>query len=142
MIFFKERNDCLESDKTYQKQDKDNSIYTEGIRHILINLQNLKYNKSFLKIIFYLFIFKQQFLISYLFYTYWCIYVNPNLPVHLTTTTTPATFPSWCPYVCSLHLCLAFLPCKLVHLYNFSRFHIYALIFDICFSLSDLLHSV
>ena len=35
-----------------------------------------------------------------------------------------------------------FLPCKLVHLYHFSRFHIYALMYDICFSLSDLLHSV
>ena len=30
-----------------------------------------------------------------------------------------------------------FLPCKLVHLYHFSRFHIYALIYDICFSLSE-----
>ena len=35
-----------------------------------------------------------------------------------------------------------FLPCKPVHLYYFSRFHIYVLIYDICFSLSDLLHSV
>ena len=35
-----------------------------------------------------------------------------------------------------------FLPCKPVHLYHFSRFHIYALIYNICFSLSDLLHSV
>ena len=35
-----------------------------------------------------------------------------------------------------------FLPCKSVHLYHFSRFHIYTLIYDICFSLSDLLHSV
>ena len=35
-----------------------------------------------------------------------------------------------------------FLPCKPVSLYHFSRFHIYALIYDICFSLSDLLHSV
>ena len=34
------------------------------------------------------------------------------------------------------------LPCKLVHLYHFSRFHIHALIYDICFSLSDILHSV
>ena len=34
------------------------------------------------------------------------------------------------------------LPCKPVHLYHFSRFHIYALIYNICFSLSDLLHSV
>ena len=44
--------------------------------------------------------------------------------------------PPWCPYVCSLHLCL-FLPCKPVHLYHFSRFHIYELIYNICFSLSD-----
>ena len=34
------------------------------------------------------------------------------------------------------------LPCKPVHLYHFSRFRIHALIYDICFSLSDLLHSV
>ena len=35
-----------------------------------------------------------------------------------------------------------FLTCKPVQLYRFSRFHIYALIYDICFSLYDLLHSV
>ena len=35
-----------------------------------------------------------------------------------------------------------FLPCKPVHLYYFSSFHIYALIYDICYPLSDLLHSV
>ena len=34
------------------------------------------------------------------------------------------------------------LPCKPVHLYHLSRFHIHALIYDISFSLSDLLHSV
>ena len=28
-----------------------------------------------------------------------------------------------------------FLPCKPVHLYHFSRFHIYMLIYDICFPL-------
>ena len=35
-----------------------------------------------------------------------------------------------------------FLSCKPVHLYPFSRFHIYVFIYDICFPLSDLLHSV
>ena len=35
-----------------------------------------------------------------------------------------------------------FLPCKPVHLYHFSRLNVHALIYDICFSLSDLLHSV
>ena len=34
------------------------------------------------------------------------------------------------------------LPCKPAHLHHFSRFHIHALIYNICFSLSDLLHSV
>ena len=37
-----------------------------------------------------------------------------------------------------------FLPCKQAHLYHFSmnRLHIYVLIYDICSSLSDSLHSV
>ena len=33
------------------------------------------------------------------------------------------------------------MPCKYFHQYHFSSFHIYALMDDICFSLSDLLHS-
>ena len=33
------------------------------------------------------------------------------------------------------------MPCKYFHQYHFSSFHIYALMYDICFSLSDLLHS-
>ena len=35
-----------------------------------------------------------------------------------------------------------FLPSKQVHLYHFSRFYIYVFIYDMCFSLPDLLHSV
>ena len=35
-----------------------------------------------------------------------------------------------------------FVLCKLAHQYSISRFHIYVLIYDICFSFSDLLHSV
>ena len=31
-----------------------------------------------------------------------------------------------------------FLPCKKAHQYYLSRFHIYALVYDICFSLSDI----
>ena len=31
------------------------------------------------------------------------MYLNPNLPDHLTSL-----FPSWYPYVCSLHLCVYF----------------------------------
>ena len=46
-------------------------------------------------------------------------------------------------YICLFSTTVSqFLPWKGVHLYHFSRFYIYALIYDICFSLSDLLHSV
>ena len=57
----------------------------------------------------------------------------------------PAPHPCF-PRLVSIHLfCTSvslFLHCKPVYLYHFSRFHIYALVYDICFSLSDLLHSV
>ena len=46
---------------------------------------------------------------------------------------------SICPFSTSVS---QLLPCKPAHLYHFSRFHIHALIYDICFSLSDLLNSV
>ena len=58
----------------------------------------------------------------------------------------PPPPPCHFPPLASIHLFSTsvslFLPCKLVHLYHFSRFHIYVLIYDHCFSLSDLLHSV
>ena len=84
----------------------------------------------------------QQVLNSHPFYTHQCIQVNPNLPIHHFTTPNPLRLS---PLV-SIHLFSTsvsqFLPCKPVHLYHFSRFHVYALIYDICFSLSDLPHSV
>ena len=50
--------------------------------------------------------------------------------------------PPWCLYVCFLRLWLYFCFLYKIIYTNFSRFHIYALTYDICFSLSDLLHSV
>ena len=90
---------------------------------------------------YFIYFFIQQVLISHPFYTHQCIHVNPNLAIHHTTPT------RWCfPPLVSICLFSAsvslFLPCKPVHLYLFSRFHICALICDICFSPSDLLHSV
>ena len=41
-----------------------------------------------------------------------------------------------------LYICVSNSALKPVNLYHFSRFHTYALIYDICFSPSDLLHSV
>ena len=71
------------------------------------------------------------------------ISVYMYLPILPTATTTPTpAFPPCCPYVCSLHLCLCFSLANQFICTIFSRFHIYVLICDICFSLSDLLHSV
>ena len=65
---------------------------------------------------------------SCLCYTWWCIYANATLPMHSTPFPLPVS-------TCLLSTSL-FLPWKWVHLYYFSRFHMYALINDICFSLS------
>ena len=87
----------------------------------------------------FIYFFIQQVLISHQFYTHQCIHVSPNRPIHHTTIPiTPRLFPplvSICWFSTSVS---QLLPCKPVHLYHFSRFHIYVLIYDICFSLSDL----
>ena len=50
--------------------------------------------------------------------------------------------PPWYPHVCSLCLCLYFCFAKNIICTNFFKFHIYALIYDIYFSLSDSLYFV
>jgi len=52
----------------------------------------------------------------------------------------PTPFPLWCSCLCSL--CLYFCFVNKTILPIFFRFHIYALIYDICFPLSDLLYPV
>ena len=99
-----------------------------------------KYSILFFCFFNHFFIFP-MFNISYLSYTHQCIHVNPNLPIHHTTTTTHHLPPLVSIRLFSTSVSL-FLPCKLVHLYHFSRFHIYVLIYNIFFSPSDLLHSV
>ena len=56
------------------------------------------------------------------FYTWQCIFINSSLLIH------PPFSVSTCPFFMSASLSL---PCKLVHLYHFSRFHKYALIYNI-----------
>lgn len=51
----------------------------------------------------------------------------------------PPTLSPWCPYICSLHLCLYFcLANEFISI--ISRSHIYVFIDDMCLSLPDLLH--
>ena len=64
---------------------------------------------------------------------YICQSQSPNHP--------PIPLPFWYAYICSLCLHLYCLANKIIYAI-FSRCHIYVLIYDICFSLSDLLHSI
>ena len=62
------------------------------------------------------------------------------MPIPISRFTTLPLPPGYT-YVCSLRLCLCF--CFVNKIYTvFFGFHIYALLYDICLSLSDLLHSV
>ena len=77
-------------------------------------------------------------------YTYLCIstHTHAHTHTHIYRSQPPNSFhPFFLPLV---SICLIstsaslFLPCKQVHLYHFSRFHIYTLIYNICFSPIDL----
>ena len=90
-----------------------------------------------------IYFFIQQVRISHPFYTHQCIHVNPNLPIHHTTTFTP--HPRLSPlgvHTYFLYFCVSISALQTGSSVPFSRFHIYVLVYDICFSLSDLLHSV
>ena len=76
-------------------------------------------------ILFYFFI--QQVLISHQFCTHQCIHVNPNRPIHHTTTPPPSRFPPLVSIRLFSTSVSLFLHCKPVHMHHFSRFHIYAL---------------
>ena len=98
--------------------------------------------KIFFDLNFILFIFIQQVLIIYF------IHISVYMSIPISQFITPPPPPPTPRFPALVSICLfstsgsLFLPCKPVHLYNFSRFHIYALIYVTCFSLSDLLHSV
>ena len=48
----------------------------------------------------------QQVRISHPFYSHQCIHVNPNLPIHHTTTTTPHHFPPLGVHMIALYICV------------------------------------
>ena len=76
----------------------------------------------------------QQVPTGYLFYTWSCLYVSAAVSICPTLF-----FPAVSARPFSLS-CLY--SCKYVHQDHFSRFHVCALVYDTCLSLSDLLHSV
>jgi len=60
-----------------------------------------------------------------------------HMVMHMFLKSSHPLRPLLCPKFCSC-LCLLSCPAKLLHQYHLSRFHIYALLYNICFSLSDL----
>ena len=89
----------------------------------------------------FIYFFIQQVLISHPFYTHQCIHVNPNHPIQHTHLPPPLLSPLGV-HTFALYICVSISALQTSSSIPFSRFHIYALIYDICFSLSDLLHSV
>ena len=91
-------------------------------------------HSCFLKLIHFL--YSRSLLVIYFIHisVYMSIPISQFIPP-------PDSFPPRCPYICLLHLCLYFCP---VNPFICTIFlgSTYALIYDICFSLSDLLHSV
>ena len=68
---------------------------------------------------------------SCLFHTWWCVYVDATLWIYPTLS-----FPH-CVHKPILYIHISIPALQIGSLYHFSRFHISALIYDICFSLSD-----
>ena len=69
-------------------------------------------------------------------YTWSCTYVKASLPI-LPNSPSPSVYTS----LFSLSAALL-LPCRQIHQYHFSRFHTCALVYDTCFPLFVLRHSV
>ena len=61
-----------------------------------------------------------------------------TLSIHPTLYFLPAS----CVHKSVLSVCVSIAAVQIGYQYNISRFHVYVLVYDICFSLSDLLHSV
>ena len=72
-----------------------------------------------------------------IYFTFGSVYVSATLSLRHSLPF-PLPVPS-SPFSTSTSLCL---PCHQVHQYRFLKFHIYALAYGICFSLSDLFQSV
>ena len=101
----------------------------------------MRFLKNFLNLILFIVLYS-RFLLVINF-----IHISVYMSIPIAQFITPPPLPP-CHFrrLVSIHLCSTsvshFLPCKPVHLYHVSRFHIYVLIYDICFSLSDILHAV
>ena len=88
-----------------------------------------------------LFIFLYSRFLLVIYFIHISVYMSIPISQFIPPPPPPPAFPRWCPYVCSLQLCLYFC---LADQFICTIFldSTYMLIYDICFSLFDLLHSV
>ena len=64
---------------------------------------------EFLNFISFIFLYSRFFLVMHFIHI--SVYMSISISQFITPPPPPpATFPPWCPYVCSLHLCLNFCP--------------------------------
>ena len=104
-------------------------------------LRSAKSSLLFYFILLFIFLYSRLLLVIHF------IQISVYMSVSITQfITPPPPTPRCFPPLVSIRLFSTsvspFLPCKPVHLYHFYRFHIYVLIYNICFSPSDLLHSM
>ena len=104
-----------------------------GLLLLLFFLQGSQGVFFFFELLNFIYFFLQQVLIVIHF-----IHISVYVSIPISQFNTPPPPCNFSPLV-SIRLFSTsvsqFLPCKPVHLYHFSRFYIYALIYDICFSL-------
>ena len=63
---------------------------------------------EFYFILFYLFFIQQFLLVTYFIHI--SVYMSIPISQFIPPPPPPTTFRPWCPYICSLHLCLYFCP--------------------------------
>ena len=89
----------------------------------------------FFNLILFIFLYSRFLLVIHF------IRISVYMSIPISQFITPPPQPPPLPPLASIRLfstsVLQFLPCKPVHLYHFSRFHIYVLIYNMCFSPSD-----
>ena len=99
------------------------------------------FSLCFFIILIFFFFFHSRFLLV-IYFIHISVYMSIPISQFIPPIPPPPGFPLWGSISLFSTPVPRLFPCKLVHLYHFSRFHIYVLIYDICFSPSDLVHSV
>ena len=118
---------CCVSFRCTAKRFQYTYTYTHSLLRFFFRLVITEYCVDFSGLLY-----SRALLTTYLTYSRVC--VHPKLLLH----PSPPRFPFGI-HMFSFSTSILFLPCKEIHLYHFSRFHIYALIYEMYFSFSDLL---